>query len=128
MYQAAYCYSPNTANELLTELHASQPLDVGRIAFYVPNSLSKAYRFVREMEEMKGFVGANVDSHNPERHVDSEGAVAQVYGGFASIYQRIADSVAGFGHEFEDGSSDIDVLRDMAEKANKLTSANGQSS
>ena len=80
------------------------------------------------MEEMKGFVGANVDSHNPERHVDSEGAVAQVYGGFASIYQRIADSVAGFGHEFEDGSSDIDVLRDMAEKANKLTSANGQRS
>ena len=112
----------------MTELHASQPLDVGRIAFYVPNSLSKAYRFVREMEEMKGFVAANVDSHNPERHVESEGAVAEIYGGFASIYQRIADSVAGFGHEFEDGSSDIDVLRDMAEKANKLTSANGQSS
>lgn len=67
------------------------------------------------MEEMRGFVKANVDTTD-----GAEGNVAQVYDGFASIFRRISDLVAGSGRVFEDGLSDADVLHAGAEMASSL--------
>ena len=59
---AAYSHSPAVANALVREMQSSLPFDLAFINKYIPQSFSKAYRFVREMEEMSGFVHANVDS------------------------------------------------------------------
>ena len=50
---AAHNHSPATARALLKEMQASLPLDLAFIDKYVPQSIGKAYRFVREMDEMK---------------------------------------------------------------------------
>lgn len=67
------------------------------------------------MEEMRGFVKANVDTID-----GADGDMAQVYDGFASIFRRVSDSVVGSGRVFEDGLSDVDVLHTGAEMASCL--------
>ena len=102
----------------MTELHASQPLDVDRIAFYVPNSLSKAYRFVREMEEMSGFVHGCLSNGNElEGSAVTDAEPAHIFDGFAALYSRVAQSLKGQGTIYGDGKTDVDVLNEFVKEA-----------
>ncbi|KAF5345371.1 hypothetical protein D9758_008504 [Tetrapyrgos nigripes] len=74
MILAAQASSPATAEALKTELQASQPEVFARIQRSVPSMIGKAWRWVNEMEEIAGFIGAEGEAYN----------------GIAKIYERIA--------------------------------------
>ena len=52
-----------TADDLRTELSASQPALFGFLSRQVPGMYSKAYRWVAELEEISAFVGGDHDEH-----------------------------------------------------------------
>ncbi|MBN9561064.1 MAG: NAD(P)-dependent oxidoreductase [Alphaproteobacteria bacterium] len=70
------------AEALHRELAESQPALLGWLTRQVPRMYPKAYRWVAEMEEIAGFIGA------PD-------AGAPMLDGAARLYQRIANDAAG---------------------------------
>ena len=70
-----------TADDLRTELSASQPALFGWLTRQMPNMYSKAYRWVAEMEEIAQFVG-------------EDPAARQFYEGAARLYERLAADAA----------------------------------
>jgi len=66
------------ADALRAELARSQPSFLARMERAVPAMRPKAYRWVAEMQQIAEFVGAPEDG-------------ATIYGGAATLYQRIAD-------------------------------------
>ncbi|KAJ7120256.1 hypothetical protein C8R44DRAFT_831834 [Mycena epipterygia] len=79
MILSANASSPSTAEGLLHALNLSQPVFVDLITRFIPQMLPKAYRFVGEMEEVGGFVGA-----------DSPGG--RTFEGLAEVFGRVADA------------------------------------
>ncbi|KAL0956207.1 hypothetical protein HGRIS_002364 [Hohenbuehelia grisea] len=100
MILAAHASSPATAQALLHELHASQPMVLQRITKSVPSMLPKAYRWIAEMEEIADFVG---------------GAEGDTYRGLARLYERIEKSV-----EDKQPGGDVEVLEDFVKDAKVL--------
>lgn len=92
----------------------SLPTDLQLIEKYVPQSLPKAYRFIREMEEMSGFVhdclGNDKATALQGSTNDSPFVPSQMFDGFAALYDKVAMSLKGVGGHYEDGSIDVDVL------------------
>ncbi|KAF5388857.1 hypothetical protein D9757_005647 [Collybiopsis confluens] len=86
MILAAHASSPATAEALLDELKESQPEMLKRIARVLPPSFPKAYRWVHEMEEIAGFVGAGEGS---------------IYTGIAKLYERMDGSLNGDQEDIE---------------------------
>jgi 3-hydroxyisobutyrate dehydrogenase-like beta-hydroxyacid dehydrogenase len=74
------------AEALHQELADSQPALLGWLTRQVPRMYPKAYRWVAEMEEIAGFIGA------PD-------AGAPILDGAARLYQRIANDAAGEQHD-----------------------------
>jgi 3-hydroxyisobutyrate dehydrogenase-like beta-hydroxyacid dehydrogenase len=72
--------------DLCRELEASQPVLLAYLQRQVPGMLPKAYRWVAEMEEIAGFLGA-------------PGAGSPIYDGAARVYERIARAVGAHGEE-----------------------------
>ncbi|KZT04647.1 6-phosphogluconate dehydrogenase C-terminal domain-like protein [Laetiporus sulphureus 93-53] len=103
MILAAHSSSPATAQALLRELGASQPMILQRITRTVPDMLPKAYRWVGEMEEISSFVG---------------GGAGQIHQGMARIYERVERSLKE--EEEGKGGNDVKALRDFVEEAKKL--------
>ncbi|KAJ7080932.1 6-phosphogluconate dehydrogenase C-terminal domain-like protein [Mycena belliarum] len=100
MILAANSASPSTADGLLHALNLSQPVFVDLIIRLLPQMLPKAYRFVGEMEEVGGFVGAG----SPGAHT---------FEGLAGVFARVARSVAGDA----DVAGDAQLLLKFAEQA-----------
>ncbi|KAG2355727.1 6-phosphogluconate dehydrogenase C-terminal domain-like protein [Suillus spraguei] len=98
MMLTAHRSSPATADALMKELSISQPALMGRLIQTVPEGIPKAYRFVAEMEGLAEFVG---------------GGEADVFKGFARVFERVAGSLEGDG-------ADIETLRSGVEKALEL--------
>ncbi|THH09213.1 hypothetical protein EW145_g2168 [Phellinidium pouzarii] len=119
MILAAHTHSPAIADALLNEMRSSLPNDLAFIDKYVPQSFDKAYRFVREMEEMAGFVRGHINVETKEAGTTNVNEVGQIYDGLASLFQRLSESADGGGYMHKDGSSDVDVLRNFAEGAHK---------
>lgn len=126
---AAHAHSPQTASHLVQLLTSSHNIastaalernshDITNVPFYVPNSFGKAFRFVAEMHEMAGFVHENLDATASTD--EQEPGVSQLYDGFASLFQRVADSVEGKEHEHAQNDRDMDVLRAFADEAKRL--------
>ncbi|NPU64045.1 NAD(P)-dependent oxidoreductase [Bradyrhizobium sp. 83012] len=72
------------ADALRDELALSLPHVQARLANALPDMLPKAYRWVAEMREIAGFLG--------EDH-----PAAQIYEGFAALFEHIAADVQGEG-------------------------------
>lgn len=106
---AAHAHSPATARALLSEMQVSLPDDLLRIDKYVAQSLPKAYRFVREMEEMSGFVHDCL-GNALEGSATAPSEPAQMFDGFAALYDRVAKSFIGPGQLRQDGPTDAVVL------------------
>ncbi|KAG2127700.1 hypothetical protein DEU56DRAFT_527724 [Suillus clintonianus] len=98
MMLTAHRSSPATADALMKELSMSQPALMGRLIQTVPEGIPKAYRFVAEMEGLAEFVG---------------GGEANVFKGFARVFERVSGSLEGDG-------ADIETLRRGVEKALEL--------
>ena len=96
---AAHAHSPATARALLFEMQHSLPVDLQHIDKYVAQSLPKAYRFVREMEEMSGFVHGCLTTRSndgdPLQGAGDDGDASrepeQMFDGFAALYDRVAN-------------------------------------
>ena len=86
---AAHAASPATSQALLAELNDSQPQLLQRISKSVPGMVSKAYRWVGEMEEISEYVGEN------------EG---DIHEGMANLYRRVENSLKQDGREAGDVS------------------------
>ena len=71
-----------TADALLQELSESQPMLLNWMRGFVSRMPPKAYRWVAEMEEIEGFVGADA-------------AAEQIFAGAAEFYRDIARDHAG---------------------------------
>ncbi|KAG2072255.1 6-phosphogluconate dehydrogenase C-terminal domain-like protein [Suillus decipiens] len=97
MVLAAHASSPATADALMRELQISQPILLDRLVNDVPPMIPKAYRWIREMEEIADFVG---------------GSEGDVYRGIAKVYERVEKSIAG-------DQEDIATLMSFVEKAKK---------
>ncbi|KAG2358932.1 6-phosphogluconate dehydrogenase C-terminal domain-like protein [Suillus spraguei] len=97
MVLAAHASSPATADALMRELQISQPILLDRLVNDVPPMIPKAYRWIREMEEIADFVG---------------GSEGDVYRGIAKVYERVEKSIAG-------DQEDIETLMNFVEKAKK---------
>ncbi|KAG1848850.1 hypothetical protein C8R48DRAFT_614620 [Suillus tomentosus] len=98
MMLSAHRSSPATADALMKELSISQPALMSRLIQTVPEGIPKAYRFVAEMEGLAEFVG---------------GGEADVFMGFARVFERVAGSLQGDG-------VDIETLRRGVEQALEL--------
>jgi 3-hydroxyisobutyrate dehydrogenase-like beta-hydroxyacid dehydrogenase len=98
MMLTAHRSSPATADALMKELSISQPALMSRLIQTVPEGIPKAYRFVAEMEGLAEFVG---------------GGEADVFKGFARVFERVAGSLEGDG-------VDVETLRSGVEKALEL--------
>ncbi|KAG1810420.1 6-phosphogluconate dehydrogenase C-terminal domain-like protein [Suillus plorans] len=98
MMLTAHRSSPATADALMKELSISQPALMSRLIQTVPEGIPKAYRFVAEMEGLAEFVG---------------GGEADVFMGFARVFERVAGSLQGDG-------VDVETLRRGVEKALEL--------
>ncbi|KAG2137884.1 6-phosphogluconate dehydrogenase C-terminal domain-like protein [Suillus bovinus] len=98
MMLTAHRSSPATADALMKELSISQPALMSRLIQTVPEGIPKAYRFVAEMEGLSEFVG---------------GGEADVFMGFARVFERVAGSLQGDG-------VDVETLRRGVEKALEL--------
>ncbi|KAG2344183.1 hypothetical protein BDR05DRAFT_197976 [Suillus weaverae] len=98
MMLTAHRSSPATADALMKELSISQPALMSRLIQTVPEGIPKAYRFVAEMEGLAEFVG---------------GGEADVFMGFARVFERVAGSLEGDG-------VDIETLRSGVERALEL--------
>ncbi|KAG1744591.1 6-phosphogluconate dehydrogenase C-terminal domain-like protein [Suillus paluster] len=98
MMLTAHRSSPATANALMKELSMSQPALMGRLIQTVPEGIPKAYRFGYEMEGLGEFVG---------------GGEADIFKGFARVFERVAGSLAG-------DKADIETLMRGVEKAVEL--------
>jgi 3-hydroxyisobutyrate dehydrogenase-like beta-hydroxyacid dehydrogenase len=86
------------ADALHAELAASQPALLAYLTRAVPDMFGKAYRWVAELDEIAGFAGKEAE--------------AQMYGGIADLYERLADEVERDGEE-------IAMLRDTFAKPAK---------
>ncbi|KAJ8078861.1 hypothetical protein PM082_013145 [Marasmius tenuissimus] len=75
MILSAYASSPSTAKGLLHSLSISQPVYIDLIIRLIPQMIPKAYRFVKEMEEISGFVG---------------GEEGKTFEGMEKIFERVA--------------------------------------
>ncbi|KAG2145697.1 hypothetical protein BD769DRAFT_852757 [Suillus cothurnatus] len=98
MMLTAHRSSPATADALMKELSISQPALMSRLIQTVPEGIPKAYRFVAEMEGLAEFVG---------------GGEADVFKGFARVFERVTGSLEGDG-------VDVETLRSGVEKALEL--------
>ncbi|KAJ7692926.1 6-phosphogluconate dehydrogenase C-terminal domain-like protein [Mycena rosella] len=103
MILAANAASPSTAEGLLHALNLSQPAFVDLIIRLLPPMPAKAYRFVGEMEEVGGFVGAG----SPE---------AQTFEGLAGTFARVASGVVVAAAE-DRPSGEVDLLLEFVEQA-----------
>ncbi|KAJ7624931.1 6-phosphogluconate dehydrogenase C-terminal domain-like protein [Roridomyces roridus] len=101
MILAANASSPSTAEGLLHALNFSQPTFVDQIIRLMPPMPQKAYRFVREMEEVGAFVG--------------ESAGSRTYEGISEIFARVAES-----QEHPVPGGDVELLMNFVEEAQKL--------
>jgi L-threonate 2-dehydrogenase len=88
-----------TADDLRTELSASQPALFGWLTRQVPNMYSKAYRWVAEMEEIADFIGS-----------DRPGSA--FYTAAADLYRVIAA-------DFEGPNAETAALNAFCDKATK---------
>lgn len=116
---AANASSPATAQALLHELAASQPVILQRIVNSTPGMLPKAYRWVGEMEEISQFVEGGL---GPQ--ASSEGGVegiGQIHMGLARLYDRITQSVAT-GEDV----GDVKVLKDFVTEGKKVIAKQNQ--
>lgn len=95
---AAHASSPATATALVNELHHSKPAVLGDLIQYVPQMVPKSGRWVKEMEEIAGFIG------------EGEG---EVFTGMAKLFSRIDQSIQ------QDGA-DVGVLKKFVEDARVL--------
>ncbi|KAL0581570.1 hypothetical protein V5O48_000499 [Marasmius crinis-equi] len=75
MILSSYKSSPSTAKGLLHSLSISQPAFIDQIIRLVPQMIPKAYRFVKEMEEISDFVG---------------GEERRTYEGIEKVFERVA--------------------------------------
>ncbi|ESK89803.1 nad-binding phosphogluconate dehydrogenase-like protein [Moniliophthora roreri MCA 2997] len=75
MILAANASSSSTAKGLLHALSISQPSFIDLMVRLIPQSIPKAYRFVKEMEEVAGFVG---------------GDEGRIYEGIEKVFEKIA--------------------------------------
>jgi len=82
----------------MKELSISQPALMSRLIQTVPEGIPTAYRFVAEMEGLAEFVG---------------GGEADVFKGFARVFERVAGSLEGDG-------VDVETLRSGVEKVLEL--------
>ena len=64
------------------ELGASLPHELASLSRAVPNMYGKAYRWVAEMREIAAFAG-------------DDQATAMIFEGFARLFERLAEDVAG---------------------------------
>ena len=104
---AANASSPATANALLHELAASQPVILQRIVNSTPGMLPKAYRWVGEMEEISQFVENGLGKQagptdGPQPAVEG---IGQIHMGLARLYERVTHSV-----DAGEGFGDVKVL------------------
>jgi hypothetical protein len=76
----------------------SQPALMDRLIVTVPEGIPKAYRFVYEMEGLGEFV---------------RGGEADMFKGFASVFERVAQSLSG-------DKVDIETLMRGVDKAQEL--------
>ena len=97
-FLAAHSASPATATALMYELNASQPMLLQRATRSIPDMLPKAYRWVKEMEEISEFVG---------------GPMGDIHKGMASVYTRVDEALKNDGDEKR-------VLEEFVEEAKKL--------
>ncbi|KAF8441742.1 6-phosphogluconate dehydrogenase C-terminal domain-like protein [Boletus edulis BED1] len=97
MILAAYASSPATAEALLKELSLSQAGVLARLVESVPRMIPKAYRWVREMEEIGEFVS---------------GKEGDTYRGLARMYERVENSLDG-------DQADVEVLKKFVDDAKK---------
>ncbi|KAJ7104363.1 6-phosphogluconate dehydrogenase C-terminal domain-like protein [Mycena belliarum] len=101
MILAANESSPSTAEGLLQALNFSQPVLVDLIIEHLPVMLPKAYRFVGELQEIGGFVGAG-------------SPVADTFQGLSQTFARVAQSAGA------PSSGDAAVLLKFVEQARNL--------
>ncbi|KAJ7082634.1 hypothetical protein B0H15DRAFT_940316 [Mycena belliarum] len=101
MILAAHSTSPSTAEGLLHALNLSQPAFVDLIIRMIPQMIPKAYRFIKEMDEIVGFVGAE------------EG---KTFEGLEKVFGRVATAHEGAG-------PDIAVLMNFVEQARETWDA-----
>ncbi|KAJ7473446.1 6-phosphogluconate dehydrogenase C-terminal domain-like protein [Mycena latifolia] len=104
MILSANAASPSTAEGLLHALNLSLPVVVDLIIRLVPQMLPKAYRFVGEMEEVGGFVGAG----SPGAHT---------FEGLAGVFARVAGSVAAGDSGTASTPGDVELLLKFVELA-----------
>ena len=97
----------------------SLPQDLLHIDKYIVQAHPKAYRFVREMEEMSGFVHDCLGNGNGlEISVaTSDAEPAHIFDGFAALYFRVAQSFKEQGIVRSDGKTDVDVLNGFVQRA-----------
>jgi len=124
MILAAHANSPSTAEALLHELAASQPMMLQRMTRMIPDMLPKAYRWVGEMEEISSFVaaGAKATSASTKANgngisnsaVQDMGGEELIYLGLAKLFERVDKSLKQGGGA---GGEDVRVLRDFVEDA-----------
>lgn len=72
------------ADALRDELALSQPAVLARLDVALPDMIPKAYRWVAEMQEIAGFLGADHPA-------------SQIYQGFARWFAHLADDAKGEG-------------------------------
>ncbi|KAF9040404.1 hypothetical protein BDZ89DRAFT_1060495 [Hymenopellis radicata] len=108
---AANASSPSTAKSLVHALDISQPLFVELSSKLLAQMLPKAYRFVREMEEVGGYIGGPTGSKIFEDLGDTYAKVAKAH----EDYKKDSEGAAG---------GDADVLLKFAEEAKKTVRAN----
>ncbi|KAJ6597798.1 hypothetical protein DFH09DRAFT_1132640 [Mycena vulgaris] len=103
MILSANAASPSTAEGLLHALNLSVPVFIDLIIRFLPQALPKAYRFVGEMEEVGGFVGAD----------------SRTFEGLAGIFARIASARESGANRLENTQGDIELLLKFVEDAQK---------
>ncbi|KAJ7099655.1 hypothetical protein C8R44DRAFT_834807 [Mycena epipterygia] len=121
MLLSANASSPATSSGLLHALSLSQPVFVDLIIRMIPQMIPKAYRFIKEMDEIAGFVdgaastGAGAVSERTQR---GEG---RTFEGLESVFMRVAKAHKEAPTE---AGGDIDVLLKFVEQARETWRSN----
>ncbi|KAL5510881.1 hypothetical protein ACEPAG_4638 [Sanghuangporus baumii] len=130
MILSAHAASPRTASALLNELSLSQPMLLKRAGTGIPPMISKAYRWVGEMEEIADFVDSGlVSSPSSSSHADGsakesgvekgEGGKTpgEIYRGLAALYALVDGELSRSGRE----AGDVRTLLDLAGEAKRIS-------
>jgi len=84
------------ADALRAELALSQPAILTRLETALPDMIPKTYRWVAEMREISGFLGADHPA-------------SQIYEGFARWFEHLADDANG-------EAADVELMKAFAER------------